>query len=274
MGMPRPSLTLIMDIDESLKTEELRLEVNRCYSYVAPTVIHTHPSEEEPVNVLHFLVKMGNHKYLDSAEAGAEELWNEVVEKWLSNTFFKVGNNLKLFNRRQREVGNPELFFETMDVELENGALVVSYHLDSNSSINAEDSAMIGKLRAAMNAGTLAGAVRVVMPDPASYAAQFDAGVEAKAAAEEAKLAEAEAARQAAEEQAAAAAHAAEDAFMESPELTASEEEAQAEALQESIEEKYSFADPLFVIDYASWEVHFADGSTKVFDSAANEFRA
>lgn len=34
MAQPRPSLTLILDIDERLDSEELRLEISRCYAHV------------------------------------------------------------------------------------------------------------------------------------------------------------------------------------------------------------------------------------------------
>ena len=36
MAQPRPSLTLIVDVDERIDSEELRLEIGRSYTYVAP----------------------------------------------------------------------------------------------------------------------------------------------------------------------------------------------------------------------------------------------
>ena len=33
MAQPRPSLTLILDLDERLDSEDVRLEIDRCYSY-------------------------------------------------------------------------------------------------------------------------------------------------------------------------------------------------------------------------------------------------
>ncbi len=274
MGKPRPSLTLIMDIDEALKTEELRLEVDRCYAYIAPTLIRTHAAEETPSNTLRFLVKLGNHKYLNSADEGADELWNEIMERWFSNAFYKVGNNLKLFNRRQKEIGNPELAFDKMEIELENGALLVDMRLDSNSSINAEDAAMLGVVREALNAGALTGAKKILMPSEESYIAQYEAGKAAKEAADAEKAAQEEAERLAREAEAAQAEQAAEDAFMESPELTEDEEEISAEELQKSIEEQFSFDEALFAVDYTMWEVQFEDGSAKIYDSATKAFTA
>ena len=38
MAQPRPSLTLILDLDERLDSEDVRLEIDRCYSYVGSTL--------------------------------------------------------------------------------------------------------------------------------------------------------------------------------------------------------------------------------------------
>ena len=88
MTLPTPSITLLLDIDESLDTEELRLEIKRCYTYVCSTLIRTHEagtkdipetqfSEEEgeqKINVAHLLIKMGTYKYLNPEDEGANEL--------------------------------------------------------------------------------------------------------------------------------------------------------------------------------------------------------
>lgn len=44
MAQPRPSLTLILDLDERLDSEDVRLEIDRCYSYVGSTLVRAHPA--------------------------------------------------------------------------------------------------------------------------------------------------------------------------------------------------------------------------------------
>ena len=39
-----------MDIDERLYSEEVKLEVGRCYAYVCTTLVRTHPLARRPVN--------------------------------------------------------------------------------------------------------------------------------------------------------------------------------------------------------------------------------
>lgn len=63
MAQPRPSLTLILDLDERLDSEDVRLEIDRCYSYVGSTLVRTHPAcDGEPQNIMRFLVKLGTRR--------------------------------------------------------------------------------------------------------------------------------------------------------------------------------------------------------------------
>ena len=108
MAQPRPSLTLILDLDERLDSEDVRLEIDRCYSYVGSTLVRTHPAcDGEPQNIMRFLVKLGTRRYLRAEDEGADELWNDVMERGFYNELYKVSNNMLIYNRRQREVGNP-----------------------------------------------------------------------------------------------------------------------------------------------------------------------
>ena len=156
MAQPRPSCTLILDIDERLFSEEVKLEVGRCYSYVCTTLVRTHPaSDGEPVNTARILAKLGTRKYVHSSDEGADELWSDVMERWLHNEFHKIGNNLVIYNRRQREIGGVELNFDWLEVELENGALTLAWRLDSTSFIDPERSALASQVRALLNGGAL-----------------------------------------------------------------------------------------------------------------------
>lgn len=276
MAQPRPSLTLILDIDERLDNEDLHLEVNRSYTHVAPTLVRTHApaTEEEPiVNTVRLLVKMGSHAYLHSADEEADDLWDSVIAPWLHNEFHKVANNMKIFNRRQREIGNDELDFHWLEVDLQNGALCVLLHLDSVSDIDPNRSVLLTELRSLLNDGKLGeGVERVFMPSPAAYELQRAAGLVVKeqrdadaVTARNAREAEEQAARQREEERA-------EDEFLESPSLVEeSREDADEESfsLQNDPETRFAFPEPDFPIVFHPWLIEYAGDQKRVFDPKA-----
>ena len=112
MSKPHPSMALTLDLDESIVDHELRLEIDRCYSYLGTPVVRTHPAADgEPVNTLRMTVRVGAREYLDSSVEGADALWSDHIEHWLLNQVHAVDNQMKIFNRRQREEGKPELVF-------------------------------------------------------------------------------------------------------------------------------------------------------------------
>ena len=197
-------MTLILDLDERVDSEDLRLEIGRSYAYVGSTLVRTHAAagEDAPVeNTMRMLVKLGTRQYLAAGEEGSNELWNDVMRDWFRNQFRKLGNQALIYNKRQKEMEDgSELAFTWLEVDLQNGTLPVRLHMDDVSGI-AEDAAdMLSLVRDAYNEGKLgdAGSIaRVSMPSDEDWAAQVEAGAVAFAerkAAEEAAAAEAEAA--------------------------------------------------------------------------------
>lgn len=279
MAQPRPSLTLIADLDERLATEDVRLEINRCYSYVGSTLVRTHPAGEgDPENVIRFLVKLGTRDYLHADAEGSDELWNDVMERWFYNELHKVSNNMRIYNRRQREIGNPELTFDWIDIELQNGQLHALLHCDNVSGIDAETSKLLTQLRAVYNSGAFGEApVRVLMPTPTSYAEQLEAGLQARAL----RLEQEAAAREAAAAEARAAAEAAEalaeEAFLESPSLLdakdGSDDAASCTDTAEgsTAESPFALDEADFPVDYRVWLVEYADGTARTFDSETGQ---
>lgn len=232
MAKPHPSMALLLDLDERLVDNDLRLEIDRCYSYLGTPVVRTHPAGEgAPENTIRMMVRVGAREYLDSTVEGADALWNDSIEHWLLNQVHAVENQMKIFNRRQREEGRDELFFTWLEVELAGGRLTVRLRLDSSCGIDPADSVWVTRVRAALNEGALGqNVVAVQLPSDASFEQQYVAGMAALAAR---KVAEGEAARAAEEAAAAEAAEAeaaAEAAFMASPALVAEAEEAAKEA--------------------------------------------
>lgn len=276
MAQPRPSCTLILDIDEALATEETKLEVGRCYSYVGSALVRPHAAEETPRCRMRLMAKLGNRKYLRSSDEGADALWGDVMEQWLYNQFHTVSNNMRIYNRRQQEIGGVELPFEWLEVELENGALTVSLALDSNCCVPPEQASLVTAVRDAFNGGALGeDVVRVEAPSAASLEQQKEAG--AIAVTEREAQREAEAAAKAEAEAAAAAAAEAEadQDFLESPakaDAEAASRAAEEEAARAALEEKYGVAEPDFVVDYTLWDVLRTDGSRATFDSSTGAF--
>lgn len=166
-----PSLTLVLDLDESLATQETKLEIARCYSHIGTPIVRTHetPADENIANTARFIVSMGTKKYLHSEDEGADELWETSVEPWIGSMLFKVGNNMAAFNKRMRKIGLPELNFKTFDIELEAGAFTVSLVPSPENLIDRPVAAQVGLARQALNQGVLGNAVRVQAPSDASW---------------------------------------------------------------------------------------------------------
>lgn len=275
---PKPSPMLVMDLDESLATKEVREEINRCYPSVARVQVRTHetPEGEDVHNTIRLMV-LYSYPYLHSSEEDADKMWDEVVEHWLHSIIYKVANQMKIYNRRQREIEGTELDFDHLVIELEGGEVEAALRLDSNSDIDAECVQLLTHMRTLLNAGTLGeGVKRVQMPSNASYAKQYEEGMAAKQEREAAAAAEEEAKAQAEAEAAENAEAQADEAFLESPELTEeqerTEEDIDLEVLGYEIEKKFSFPEVDFALDYRLWDVTYADETTREFDSEAASF--
>lgn len=273
-------MTLILDLDERVDCEELRLEIGRSYAYVGSTLVRTHAAagEDAPAeNTMRMLVKLGTRQYLAAGEEGSDEPWNDVMRDWFRNQFRKLGNQALIYNKRQKEIeGGRELAFTWLEVDLQNGTLPVRLHMNDVSGI-AEDAAdMLSLVRDAYSEGKLGDAssiARVSMPSEDDWAAQVEAGAAAFAerkAAEEATAAEAEAA---AEAERAAAEAAAAEAFLESPELM--EADAHAAGGKDAVdgggmeppELVFELDEPTFAPTYRTWTVEYTDGTSKVFEA-------
>ena len=305
MTKPHPSLALRLDLDERVDSYDLRLEIDRCYSYLGTPIVRTHPaSDGEPCNTMVCTVRLGNREYLDSSAEGSDELWGDVVEHWLHNQVHAVENHMRIFNRRQREEGRDELRFQWLAVELAGGRLTVRMRLDSQCGINPADSRWVGRVREALNQGLLGDDVAEVrLPSEASWAVQYREGMEAL---EQRKVAEQEQRRREEEErrrQAALAEEAAAEAFLESPELLARKREeellaqeagdlvvkarikedlrqlegqmsseeiverriAEEAHIGEDVQRKYALPEADFPLRFDCWDVVRSDGSTKEF---------
>ncbi|WP_302963192.1 hypothetical protein [uncultured Adlercreutzia sp.] len=285
MALLRPSLTLVLDLDERVAAEQTILEINRSYAHIGTPVIRTHgePELDAPVrNTARLIVNMGTYSYLNSADEGADERWNAIVGPWIGNMLRKIGNNMKVFNDRQRKIGYPEVFFDTLDIELGGSAFTVAVRPQGAGAVSEEAAVLVSRARALRNDGTFAGAVRVELPCAEDWAAQRaeaweawivehpeaeedtadDADKEAGTVSEAAKDAPAKTREELL----------AEDIIAKSYENTAvpptdSDALPRPERVQEEEEEPFDFA-----VDYRRWAVIGADGTTRIWDADASSF--
>lgn len=165
MALLRPSLTLVLDLDERVAAEQTILEINRSYAHIGTPVIRTHAcesAEDAPVrNTARLIVNMGTYSYLNSADEGADERWETIVGPWIGNMLRKIGNNMKVFNDRQRKIGYPEVHFDTLDIELGAGAFTVAVRPQGAGAVDEAVAERVTAARNLRNDGTFAEAVRV-----------------------------------------------------------------------------------------------------------------
>lgn len=298
MALLRPSLTLVLDLDERLATTDTVLEIKRCYTYIGTPVIRSHApaTEEAPVtNTARMLVGLGTRKYLRSVDEGADELWDTVVAQWIGNMLRKIGTTMRAFNARQRKIKLPEVIFDRFNIELQGGELVVSLHTDPESFVDEALAAEVTHVRTLLNDGVLEGAVRVEMPSDESYAAQYEAAWELWAAEHPepaAPVADDDAAADGGAEEAQGLAGSTQDETepADEPELTREEWlelDKQAKSYENTavpptdsealppIEREEEPPEPerfTFEVDYACWNVVYADGASHRFDATAQQF--
>ena len=266
--MIRPTLILQMNLDESVYSDDVVAEIKRSYSYVAPAVVQSHETgDAAPENVMRFLVKI-HRPYWRSSEEGADELWNEVMRKWLKNMVYKVSSTMVAYNRQRRLRFESQLVFDWLEVEFSD--VTLSMRLNADCSLEEHGAVELAeRVRALVNDGVLEGEIACVrVPSRASYEAQL-AAVEAARAEEAAAEAAAEAE---ADEEPAEAAEA-----VEAVEAAEGAEEAPAEEAAAEAEEAEPQPEPEpvnFDIDTTVWGIEYADGTVREFDSSKDEFVA
>lgn len=258
-----------------------------CSSDLGTPVIRTHAcesAEDAPVrNTARLIVNMGTYSYLNSADEGADERWETVVGPWIGNMLRKIGNNMKVFNDRQRKISYPEVHFDTLDIELGAGAFTVAVRPQGAGDVDEAVAELVTAARDLRNNGTFAEAVRVELPCAESWNAQRDTAWEAWAAEHPEVLEEPDT------DEDASAGDVADEAAEPAPEKTREELLAEdvvaksyentavpptdSEALPRPQREEEEEEEPFdFPVDYTLWAVIEADGATRTYDCAAAAF--
>lgn len=286
-AMVRPSLILKMDFDERAYNDEVKSEIKRSYSYVAPSLVETHEAcDGRPENVMRFTIKV-HRPYWDMNDEASQELWEGSMVKWLHNMLAKVSNTMMAANTQHKNRGERTVDYAWLDLEFGNN-LTIRVKLNADSSIPENTYDIVAAVREAACAGALGdNPVMVSVPSYESWSAQL-AAVEAELAAQ--AEAEAAAAAEAAAQEAEALGddQAAEtDEIVETGELAESaddvegaddaetaDDELEGEEADE-IEELPEFPPfPDFEVDYRTWGVEDADGAIREFDSVEGSFVA
>lgn len=280
-AMVRPSLILKMDFDERAYNDEVKSEIKRSYSYVAPSLVETHEAcDGRPENVMRFTIKV-HRPYWDVNDEASQELWEGSMVKWLHNMLAKVSNTMMAANTQHKNRGERTVDYAWLDLEFGNN-LTIRVKLNADSSIPENTYDIVAAVREAACAGVLGDNLAVVsVPSYESWSAQL-AAVEAELAAQ----AEAEAA--AAAEAAAQEAETLEgDQEAETDETVEAVEDVEAaddaEAADDELEDEETDETeelpefppfPDFEVDYRIWGVENADGVIREFDSVEGSFVA
>lgn len=280
-AMVRPSLILKMDFDERAYNDEVKSEIKRSYSYVAPSLVETHEAcDGRPENVIRFTIKV-HRPYWDINDEASQELWEGSMVKWLHNMLAKVSNTMMAANTQHKNRGERTVDYAWLDLEFGNN-LTIRVKLNADSSIPENTYDIVAAVRKAACAGVLGDNLAVVsVPSYESWSAQL-AAVEAELA----DQAEAEAA--AAVEAAAQEAETLEgDQEAETDETVEVVEDAEAvddvESADDELEDEETDETeelpefppfPDFEVDYRIWGVENADGVIREFDSVEGSFVA
>lgn len=267
-AMVRPSLILKMDFDERAYNDEVKSEIKRSYSYVAPSLVETHEATEgRPENIMRFTIKV-HRPYWDKGDEAAQELWEGSMVKWLHNMLAKVSNTVIAANAQHITRGESTVDYAWLDLEF--GAnLTIRVKLNADSSIPENTYDIVVAVRDAACDGVLGeNPVLVSVPSYASWSAQLavaEAELEAQLQAE----AEAKAVQQAEED---------EEIVEETDVVEVVEDNEDVEDVPEDEEESDALPEfpplPEFDVDYHIWGVEDADGAIREFDSAEGVFVA
>jgi hypothetical protein len=179
-----PTLLLSMDLDESLYNEETVTEIKRSYLYIAPVTVVTHPANPDALeNNLRLIIKL-RRPYWNSDVAGADDIWENSMRKWLKTIFSKVSSTLTGINRTAHRSGHASLRFSWLEIQFD--GLVIALHLGSEAEIPDVTHDLIDCVRSMSNDGPLEelAPALVRLPSRQSNAKQEAAAEEAAAESE------------------------------------------------------------------------------------------
>lgn len=189
----RPSAILTANIDSRLDpNSDLTQALKRSYLYIAPVraSYHEQPIDEEvqAACVAKATDEEGNvdaaaclavsleavpphcsmrvairlHKpYWETDNPAACELWDSMMDRWLSNIITKISNTMVAFNTMRRKNGGLEVPFESMQFEFEGKALIEVALTPACAAVE-DTPAVLKRARAWFNSGITAQSVALM----------------------------------------------------------------------------------------------------------------
>ena len=258
--MIHPSLIEKISLDVREGNRAVIDDLKRSYPYVGPVSVTTHAASDPVCNVMKLIVRMSK-PYWAADEQGAQ-MW-DAVYGWLDGKMYKVASTMANFNKSRAEKDQQTVTFDRLELDMK--PYLFGMMLAGDDTLpEAED--LVGRFRELLNAGVIEGEVaRVEMPSAASWAVQHAAAEEAMRAA---TAAEADASPKDAETEEAPIA----DRTPIEEETPAGDSEASAPCAAAGEPAKQPTLAPRVVVpavDYTLWDVVFADGTVRQFDSVA-----
>ena len=197
------------------------------------------------------------------------------MEQWFYNQFHTIFEQHAHLQPTPARRGQPGFPLSGSTSSSKTACLPCASRSIPRAAFRPKRADVLNAVRAAFNAGTLGeGVVAVNAPGEASLAQQTEAGHAAALERESRRGAQPEEGR-GRSSRAAAGRGRCRQRVSRSPSVADAEriEAAKAEEeMQAKLEEMYGEEEPEFVVDFTMWDVEYADGSVRTFDSAAGEF--
>lgn len=288
-----PYMNILVRLDPACDAPRVRQEVKRSFAFVAGNIEFEGrataaeaeaPGAEAPTDGLtlseravlaaeavpenELVLRVAVHApFWDASDEKAAENW-PAFQSWLAGKLGKVSAALTGAARDLARDGGGPVSFSWLTLDLKE-AVGVRIHLAADSSVPAEAAAAVAGVRAAMAAGELGeGVVRVSVPSRESYLDQL-AGELFSQMEKEREEAEALAAAPAEEEPAGEAGGAEAGGAPDSdgaPGATSGEEAPASAGAPEGAGPSAAAGVSEFAIDYGTWGVERADGSSSQYD--------
>lgn len=254
--MIRPTARLNFGISAKDYSDELIVDLKRCFLNVAPLQIEKRAESDDPAETdgILGLVVVLNYPYWMEEDERVDSDWNDVLVPWLKKKLYKLNATVQGY----RKTGHVDVTFGRLEIHL--GGHVVSVLLPMGMEFPDEALEAVKLLREYVKAGTLPdgefGTVDVPWKDPEYFAL----------------LSEAKDALAAREECGGSPGSAEEEPFEDGeenpdvPGVNQAKEDSDSEEGAVVNEPAESLEEPS--IDYTLWGIHANDGVVRKFDSA------
>jgi len=167
---PRPSLIIRVAVNDRELTADLAQRIKATYSYVGGTVVSgREPQEVDPSAPNELVLDIRLHRpYWNAGDPAAQDMWENMMVRWLQNIEYKVGATVVNSYERDEERGCGGVPYRWVEFRFDAHA-AIAVETDGGTRLPKDLVATLGRIRALMAAGALgADVVRVRIPRPAA----------------------------------------------------------------------------------------------------------